>query len=83
MPKGLWAALTEARHAIEPSGDGAIAGNPGNRQHFAFRDGSLAVAPAAESPGWSWGMRLTGYGTPGQVEPVAPAELHANGTRLE
>ena len=83
VPQGLWEAFNAARHAIEPDGAGHVTRNHHNDQRIAFRDGGVEVWPADPHPAWSWGMRLTGYGTPGQIQPVAAAQQHVDGARLE
>lgn len=86
-PQGLWEAFTAARHAIEARGHDHIARNPRNEQSIAFRDGGVSVSPLAadtrQEPGWTWGLRLTGYGTPQRMRPVADPVPHVEETRLE
>ena len=83
MPQGLWEAFSAARHAIEADGTGYIAHNYRNDQRIAFHDGGVEVAPPGRDLTWSWGLKLIGYGTPGQINPVADPQLHVAGTRLE
>jgi hypothetical protein len=87
MPQGLGGGFNAARHAIEKQGEEHIARNHRNKQRIAFRDGGIAVSPLAvdpnHDPGWTWGMRLMGYGTPEDIKAIATAQRHVVGTRLE
>jgi len=83
MPQGLGQALHEARHAIEAEGDSLVAINHRNDQRIRFEGEGIEVTPTAEDADWRWGMTLTGYGTPGDIQPVQNAERQVEGTRLE
>jgi hypothetical protein len=84
VPDGLLAAVTASRHRIEAAGGGYQAGNPANRLHFQFGGEAVNVAPSTPGQSWQLALKLTGYGTPEKVEPVAVATVVATGAnRLE
>ena len=73
--------------ARQMQGNGRVARNHRYLYRIAFRDGGIAVSPLAadtdQSSGWTWGLRLTGYGTPDHIQAVADAQIEVSGTRLE
>ena len=49
-----------------------------------FTRAGIRVIPRTETtPGWQWGLSLTGYGYAGDVKPVAAADLSASANRIE
>ena len=88
MPQGLWQASTEARHAIEPRGADCAALPKTTATTSASPSGAegIAVTPPTapdQEPAWSWGLHLTGYGTPGATQPIAQGERHVQRRALE
>ncbi|MDD2770485.1 MAG: hypothetical protein PHT19_17335, partial [Methylococcus sp.] len=84
VPPELRAAIGQNLRSIEPVGAGHHGAlNPENRLALDFDGQGLAVAPGGKVPGWHWRLQLTGYGTPGHLQPVAPAEAVAAKQRLE
>ncbi len=80
-------AFAAARQATESQAPGRIAREYNYEYRVEFDDSGVAVAPLAadtsRSSSWNLGLRLAGYGTPAEVEPVADAEIAVVGTRLE
>ncbi|MEA1053375.1 FG-GAP repeat protein, partial [Lamprobacter modestohalophilus] len=83
VPPDLWQAFTEARHAFTAEDDGFVGTNHGNGQRIRFTDVGLQVRSTDPHEDWHWGLTLSGYGTPDQIAPVAPATQHLDGNRLE
>ena len=49
-----------------------------------FTPTGIRVFPrTGDRASWEWGLRLTGYGYEGAIQPVAPATLSAEGDRVE
>lgn len=83
MPADLGAAVSEVQHGIQSEEGHFTAVNQRNQLVLAFDGQGVEVAPSAAEPGWRWGLRLEGYGSPRRIEPVEKAEVAANGRRLE
>ncbi|MDD2769794.1 MAG: FG-GAP repeat protein, partial [Methylococcus sp.] len=84
VPPELKTVISQSLRSIEPVGAGHHGAlNPENRLALDFDGQGLAVAPGGKVPGWHWRLQLTGYGTPGHLQPVAPAEAVAAKQRLE
>jgi len=87
MPQGRQQAFVVARNATELQDKGRIPRNHHYQYRIAFRDGGIVVSPLSADPGqssgWTWGLRLAGYGTPDHVQAVADAQIEMSGTRLE
>jgi hypothetical protein len=54
----------------------------GFRTYFTAEGVRLIERTAAE-PSWEWGLSLVGYGRPGDVNPVGPAELRSETNRID
>ncbi len=84
VPDELLAAVNASRHRIEAAGGGHQADNPGNRLHFQFGEEAVNIAPSSPGQSWQLALKLTGYGTPDKIKPVAAATVAAKGAnRLE
>jgi len=89
MPPGLKAAVSAELRKIEAAEGGYASLNSDHGFALRFEQGEVAVGPqgkpenAKASPAWRWGRKLTGYGTPDALRPVAPAEVSAQATRIE
>ncbi len=87
MPKGLWEAFSEARHLIEPEESDGVrtfhAQSPKNQLVFRFGERGLTVKPGVPNQDWMLTMELAAFGQEGSLAPVAPAELTAEGRRIE
>ncbi|NEX16856.1 MAG: hypothetical protein C1943_09565 [Halochromatium sp.] len=83
VPPRLWDAFDHARHAIVAEGAEATAVNHRNDHRLHFSDWGLQVRSTRAADDWHWGLTLSGYGTPGRIDPVGAAQTHIDGTRLE
>ena len=58
-----------------------------NRAHnlrtYFTPDGIRAIPRTGDVAAWEWGLRLTGYGYEGAIQPVTPATLSAERDRVE
>ena len=84
VARALQDALPDTYHLTETrfmEGTGFLAANPTHGMQFDF----TPTGPQVRSPtaNWTWGMELTGLGYVGAVQPVPPANLVAEGARLE
>lgn len=89
LPRELQTAVSANLRKVKVAEGGYTTLNPGHGLAVRFREGGLTVSPlgkpaaANRAPAWRWGMKLTGYGTPSAIRPVAPATAVAAGQRLE
>ncbi|MDD2769298.1 MAG: hypothetical protein PHT19_11225 [Methylococcus sp.] len=83
-PAGLQATISQNLRTLEAGHNGGYAAqNPEQHLAVGFDGKGLQLAPAAKQPAWHWGMKLQGYGVPGQVTLVQAAQVSAQGQRLE
>jgi len=83
MPNELREAVDATLRRAEPDGPNRYrASNPDNRFALQFGPQAVKVQPFGKS-GWRFGLKLTGYGTPGHVQPVKPAQLAMEDQRVE
>ncbi|QJD29875.1 FG-GAP repeat protein [Methylococcus geothermalis] len=83
LPPELAAAVSADLRKIEAAEGGHVSLHPEQGLALRFDGEGVAVGPARPAPGWRWGLRLTGYGTPDALRPVAPAEVSARASRIE
>lgn len=84
IPSELKTAVSADLRRIEAAGANGYRGlNPENRMTLNFDGRSLQVAPVGKDESWHWGLELAGYGTPGHLQPVLPAQVAVSGQRLE
>ncbi len=81
----LWTAVDAALRRIEPAADPGhyTADSPANRLTFRFGPDAVEAAPSTRNGAWRWSLRLTGYGAPGAVRPVASPSVTASDYRIE
>ena len=48
-----------------------------------FTSAGIRVVPRTGGADWEWGLRLTGYGYEGAIQPLASGSLTADGNRVE
>lgn len=83
MPKGLWQAFSEVRHAVEPNKEKKEdytykAYNSKNRYGIHYGEQGLKLL----SHDWEFGMRLHSYGQAFTLVPVTKATLEAEGNKV-
>ncbi len=84
MPAGLWQAFNKARHQIESDDVGYQASNHGNNQHYRFTaDGLTVYSTQQHNNDWQFDLRLTGIGSPENIQDVEPAIISIDGQRIE
>ncbi len=83
MPKGLWQAFSEARHAVELNKEkkedySYKAYNPKNRYGIQYGEQGLKL----QKTNWEFGMTLQAYGQDAALAPVRKATLHVKGNKI-
>ncbi len=83
MPKGLWQAFSETRHAVEPNKEKKEnyiykAYNPKNRYGIRYGEQGLKLL----SRDWEFVMSLHSYGQESALVPVNKATLHTEGNKV-
>lgn len=64
--------------------DGAlVAANPSQGFATRFDVDGFRITPTGEAEGWSWGLKLSGWGRPHELQAAAPSEPTAEGPRVE
>ena len=84
VPDDLLAAVNASQHRIEAADGGHHADNPANKLQFQFGEEAVNIAPSSPGQSWQLALKLTGYGTPDKIGPVAAATVEEKGAnRLE
>ncbi|WP_415407100.1 FG-GAP repeat protein [Sulfurovum sp. CS9] len=82
MPKGLWQAFSEARHAVEVNKDekggyAYKAYNPKSRYGIRYGEKGLKLKTGS----WEFAMQLQAYGQEKNLQPVQKAKLSTKGNK--
>ena len=83
MTPDLMQAVRQAQHAVEADGADYRAWNRANHHRIDFKADGIELTPSRGGGDWAWGLRLTGYGSPEAIAPVAAAERTIQGQRIE